>query len=212
MRIFLLAAAAGAAALVLSGPTGADNTQLIGSVGPGFSISLQDAAGNPVTQLDPGTYTLLVHDQSDFHNFDLSGPGVKAVTDVEFVGDKTFSITIAQGTYTFVCDVHSGTMKGKFFGGTPPTSPPPSPPKAVSARVGPGKSISFARTLAKGKYSITVHDLSKADNLHLKGPGVDRKTGVAFQGTVKWTVTLRAGIYHVGSDAHKALGHSVTVS
>jgi plastocyanin len=213
MRIFFLCALAGAAALVLSGPTGADNTQLVGSVGPGFSISLQDAAGNAVTQLDPGTYTLLVHDQSDFHNFDLSGPGVKAVTDVEFVGDKTFTITIAQGTYTFVCDVHSGTMHGKFFGGTPPaTNPPPSPPKAIAARVGPGKTISFARTLAKGKYSITVRDLSKADNLHLKGPGVDRKTGVAFRGTVKWAVTLKAGTYRVGSDAHKTLAHSVKVS
>ena len=59
---------------------------------------------------------------------------------------------------------------------------------------------------------ITVHDLSAADNLHLKGPGVDRKTGVAFRGTVKWTVTLKAGTYRAGSDAHKSLAHTVKVS
>ncbi|HEX4526220.1 MAG TPA: hypothetical protein VH108_05705 [Gaiellaceae bacterium] len=213
MRIFLAAATTAAAALVLSGPTVADNTQLVGNVGPGYSISLRDADGNAVTQLDPGTYTLLVHDQSDIHNFDLSGPGVAAATDVDFVGDKTFTITIAQGTYTFVCDAHPTQMHGKFFGGTPPATPAkPSPPKPLAARVGPGRTISFPRALAKGKYLITVHDLSKTDNLHLKGPGVNRKTGVTFQGTVKWNVTLKAGTYLVWSDAHKTLAHTVKVS
>ena len=38
--------------------------------------------------LDPGTYTLVIHDHSTFHNFDLSGPGAAAATDVDFVGDK----------------------------------------------------------------------------------------------------------------------------
>jgi hypothetical protein len=209
MRIFLIAATVATAALILSGPTVADNTQLVGNVGPGFSISLHDAAGNAVTQLDPGTYTLLVHDQSDLHNFDLSGPGVAAATDVDFVGDKTFTITIAQGTYTFVCDAHPTQMHGKFFGGTPP---PPVLPKPIAARVGPGRTISFPRTLAKGKYLITVRDLSKTDNLHLKGPGVNRKTGVLFRGTAKWPVTLTTGTYLVWSDAHKTLAHTVKVS
>lgn len=209
MSGFLLVSTA-IAALVLPGATSADNTQLVGNVGPGYSISLQDAAGNPVTQLAPGTYTLLVHDQSNIHDFDLSGPGVKAVTGIEFVGDMTFTITIAQGTYTFVCDAHPTLMHGKFFGGTPP--PAPTPPKAITARVGPGKTIAFPRSLAHGKYLITVHDLSKTDNLHLKGPGVDRKTGVPFRGTVKWTVTLTAGTYRVGSDSHKTLVHTVKIT
>jgi plastocyanin len=212
MRNYLIAAAAGAATLVLSGPTAADNTQLVGNVGPGYSISLKDATGNAVAQLDPGTYTLLVHDQSDIHNFDLSGPGVAAATDVDFVGDKTFTITIAQGTYTFVCDAHPTLMHGKFAGGTPPAPPTPPKAKAIAARVGPGKTISFPRALAKGKYVVTVHDLTNTDNLHLKGPGVERKTGVSFRGTVKWTVTLKAGTYLVWSDAHKAIAHTVKVS
>ena len=57
-----------------------------------------------------------------------------------------------------------------------------------------------------------MHDLSAVDNLHLKGPGLNRKTAVAFRGTVKWPVTLKPGTYRVWSDAHPSLGHSVNVS
>jgi hypothetical protein len=212
MRIALLAAAA-AAVLVLAGPTAADNPMLIGTVGPGFSISLHDPAGNAVNQLDPGTYTLLVHDKSDIHNFDLSGPGVSAKTDIEFVGDQTFTVTFVEGRYTYVCDAHFATMNGKLTVGNPPPLPPPAVPKPhpLTVHVGPGRVLAFPKGLAIGKYAITVHDLSTADNLHLKGPGVDRKTGVAFRGTVMWTVNLKAGTYHVSSDAHKTLTRTVKV-
>ena len=212
MRIAFLAAAT-AAALAVAGPTAADNPQLVGNVGPGFSISLKDPAGNAFSHVDPGTYTLLVHDQSDIHNFDLTGPGVNARTDIEFVGDQTFTVTFVEGRYTYVCDAHFGTMNGKLTAGNPPPLPPPPTPKAVpiSAHVGPARTISFPRALAIGRYAITVRDLSRADNLHLKGPGVDRKTGVAFRGTVKWTVSLKAGTYRVSSDAHKSLARTVKV-
>jgi hypothetical protein len=215
MRILLLAAgSAVAASLLLAGPTGADNPMLVGNVGPGFSISLHDPAGNAVNQIDPGTYTLVVHDQSDIHNFDLSGPGVSAKTDIDFVGDQTFTVTFTEGRYTYVCDAHFATMNGKLTVGNPPPLPPPPTPKAtpLTVHVGPGHVLAFPKGLAIGKYAITIHDLSKADNLHLKGPGVDRKTGVAFRGTVKWTVSLKAGMYHVWSDAHKTLGHAVKVN
>ena len=213
MRIALLVAA-GAAALVLAGPTAADNPMLIGNVGPGFTVSLHDPAGNAVNQIDPGTYTLLVHDQSDIHNFDLSGPGVSAKTDIEFVGDQTFTVTFAEGRYTYVCDAHFATMMGKLTVGNPPPLPPPPAPKAqpLSVHVGPGHVLAFPKGLAIGKYAITVRDLSTTDNLHLKGPGVDRKTGIAFRGTVKWTVSLKSGTYRVSSDAHKTLGHAVKVN
>ena len=216
MRLVVLAAAA-ASALVVVTPTSADNPQLIGSVGPEYTISLKDPAGNVVTHVDPGTYTLLVHDLSDAHNFDLYGPGVSVTTgDLTFVGDKSFTVTFVDGTYTYLCDPHRGSMRGTFTAGNPPPPPPPPPPSGVGAqtisvRVGPGRTISFPRSLAAGKYAITVRDASAADNLHLKGPGVDRKTGIAFRGTVKWSLSLKAGTYRVGSDAHPSLAHSVTV-
>lgn len=214
MRFVLLAVAAAATALAVVGRTSATNPQLVGSVGPDYTISLKDPAGNTVTHVDPGTYTLLVHDLSDAHNFDLNGPGVSITTgDLLFVGDKTFTVTFVDGVYKYLCDPHARSMQGTFTAGNPP--PPPVPPgagtRALSARVGPGRTISFPRSLAAGKYAITVRDASAADNLHLKGPGVDRKTGVAFRGTVKWTLSLKTGTYRVGSDAHQSLAHSVTV-
>ena len=56
---------------------------LFATVGPDFTISLRNAQGQNVTQLDPGHYRILVEDRSDFHNFHLSGPGVSLATDVE---------------------------------------------------------------------------------------------------------------------------------
>jgi hypothetical protein len=57
-----------------------------------------------------------------------------------------------------------------------------------------------------------VRDASATDNLHLKGKGVDRKTGVAFKGVARWTVTLKAGTYRVSSDAHRTLARTIAVA
>ena len=54
-------------------------TQLRGTAGPGFSITLQNDAGTLVTRLDPGTYDIAVRDLSIDHNFHLYGPGVEEV-------------------------------------------------------------------------------------------------------------------------------------
>jgi hypothetical protein len=215
MRILLIAAAAAVCLVAAAGSAGADNGQLVGSVGPGFGISLKDSSGVAVKHLDPGTYTLLVHDLSEEHNFHLSGPGVDVATDVTFTGDQTFTITVANGTYNYVCDVHSATMHGLFTAGTtaPPTTTTPAPtPKPLTLRVGPGRTLAAPARLAKGRYAITVRDASAADNLHLKGPGVDRKTGVGFKGQARWTVTLKAGTYRVSSDAHRTLTRTIRVS
>jgi plastocyanin len=216
MRIPLLAAAIVVAGLIGVSSTGADNGQLVGSVGPGFGISLKDSSGVAVTHLAAGTYTLLVHDLSEEHNFHLTGPGVDVTTDVVFTGDKTFTINVTNGTYTFICDVHSTTMHGLFTGGTtapPTTTTIPTPAaKPLTLRVGPGRTLSAPARLGKGRYAITVRDSSSADNLHLKGLGVDRKTGVAFKGQAHWTVTLKAGSYRVFSDAHRTLTRTIRVS
>jgi len=213
MRVALLAIAI-AACLVAVAPTGADNGQLVGTVGPGFGIFLKDSSGAAVTHLDAGTYTLLVHDLSEEHNFHLTGPGVDVATDVAFTGDQTFTITVTNGTYNYVCDVHSSTMHGRFTGGTtlPTTNTPAPAAKPLTLRVGPGRTLSAPTRLVKGRYAITVRDATAADNLHLKGAGVDRKTGVAFKGAARWTVTLKSGSYRVFSDAHRTLTRTIRVS
>lgn len=214
MRLALIAAAC-MACLVAASPTGADNGQLVGSVGPGFGISLTDSSGAAVKHLDSGTYTLLVHDLSEEHNFHLSGPGVDVTTDVTFVGDKTFTITVTNGTFNYVCDVHASRMHGLFTAGTtpPPTTTTPAPAaKPLTLRVGPGRTLSAPARLGHGRYAITVRDASATDSLHLKGKGVDRKTGVAFKGQAHWTVTLKAGSYRVFSDAHPTLARTIRVT
>jgi hypothetical protein len=53
--------------------TPADGSTLTASVGPGFEISLTGSDGADVTSLPAGSYTIEVDDQSDIHNFHLSG-------------------------------------------------------------------------------------------------------------------------------------------
>lgn len=87
---------------------------LNGSVGPGFDISLTTEDGQPVEALAAGSYTLLTNDQSDIHNFHLTGDGVEVDTGVSDSGTNSFDVTISSGTYTFVCDPHAGSMNGSF--------------------------------------------------------------------------------------------------
>ena len=88
---------------------------LEGETGPGFTIEVKQN-GEDAETVEAGTYTLVVEDKSDMHNFHLIGPGVdEEVTDVPFVGKKTVTVTLQQGTYTYQCDPHAASgMKGTF--------------------------------------------------------------------------------------------------
>ena len=94
--------------------------KLVATVGPEFTISLQDAQGDRVTQLDPGTYEIEVTDRSDFHNFHLMGPKgySKVLTGIGYVGQKSYkgttAIKLTPGKWRYVCDPHSLQMKGSF--------------------------------------------------------------------------------------------------
>ena len=88
---------------------------LTGETGPGFTIEVEQN-GEDAESVKAGTYKLEVEDKSDMHNFHLIGPGVdEVVTDVPFVGDKTVTVTLEKGTYTYQCDPHAASgMKGTF--------------------------------------------------------------------------------------------------
>ena len=73
--------------------TTTDGSTLTASVGPGFEISLTDADGADVTTLAAGQYTIEVDDQSDIHNFHLTGAGVDESTEVSAVGAETWEVT-----------------------------------------------------------------------------------------------------------------------
>ena len=76
-------------------------------------------------------------------------------------------------------------------------------------RVGPGTAISLKRAngtlvthLKPGGKVIVVRDRTANHNFHLKGPGVDRKTGVAFTGRRRWSVQFVSGTYRYICDVH----------
>ena len=95
---------------------------------------------------------------------------------------------------------------------TTATTTPAAKTQQLTARVGPGAKIAFARSAKVGKAVITINDLSTKDDFHLTGPGVNKKTGIAFKGVTKWTVTLRKATYSFRSDAHASLHGTLKVS
>jgi hypothetical protein len=91
--------------------------KLVGTVGPGYAITLRTAAGATARSVKAGVYAITVRDRSEEHNFHLSGPGVNKWTSVDDVGTKTWRIRIVRGkTYRFVCDPHAEIMRGSLRG------------------------------------------------------------------------------------------------
>ena len=217
-RLFLLLPLA-VCAVVLSGSGSAAtrrvaDTTLKATVGPSFSIDLQTADGTHVSHLDPGSYTIDVTDLSDLHDFHLSGPGVNMATAIETTGSVVWTVTFVDGAYKYLCDAHPTQMRGTFRVGV---APPP-PPK-LTGRVGPRKTISLknstgavVKSLPAATYRLTVKDSTKTDNFHLFGPGINKRTGVAFRGSRAWTVSFKTGKkYTYRSDAHPKLSRTFRV-
>ncbi|HYZ18448.1 MAG TPA: hypothetical protein VE615_02790 [Gaiellaceae bacterium] len=212
-RLFAIALIA-AGTLLPGAASSAQQITLRAEVGPGFTITLQNPDGSPVTRLDPGTYQIAVLDRAIEHNFHLFGPGnVDMRTVVETTATTTWTVTFVDGVYRFQCDPHNTSMFGRFTVGNPPPPPPPAPAVTrLNGKVGPGKVISLrtaagarVRSLTAGRFRITVRDLTRADNFHLVGPGVNRKTRVGTRSTVVWNLSLRAGRHTFRSDATRRL-------
>ena len=110
MKFVALAAIVAAIAVPSAG---AATGKLVGTVGPGFTITLKQA-GKTVKTLKAGTYTITVQDKSNIHDFHLSGPGVNKKTSVGGLGTTTWKVTLKKGTYKYVCDPHITIMHGTF--------------------------------------------------------------------------------------------------
>ena len=107
--------AAVALALLLAGTGSAAPKSVVGTVGPGFTISLK-FGGKTVTKLRAGVpYRFVVNDRSSIHNFRLRGPGInRELTSVPFTGTKSAVIRLRKCSYTFICDPHASVMHGSF--------------------------------------------------------------------------------------------------
>jgi hypothetical protein len=180
---------------------GSDLTQLVGTVGPGFTIDLADANGKHVDVLTEGRYQFVVHDLSDVHNFALGNATTNTrlfTGGIEFVGDETFTLDLAPGSYVYACSAHPDTMNGRFR--VLATTPPPVATKTLSARVTSKAVLLSAKVVTAGPYKLTVADRSRSRNFHVVGAGVNKRTGKAFTGSVTWRLELAAGKYKFGSD------------
>jgi plastocyanin len=111
IRLALVAAVAIAALLVAQAQAAAP--KLVGTVGPGFTITLTKG-GKKVTKLMHGSYVVVINDKSPIHNFHLTGPGVNKTTSVAKSGVTTWKVTLKKGAYKYVCDPHASAMKGAF--------------------------------------------------------------------------------------------------
>jgi NitT/TauT family transport system substrate-binding protein len=65
--------------------------------------------------------------------------------------------------------------------------------------------------LNPGKYTFVVYDRSTKQNFRLKGPGVNKSTGVKKVGRATWAVTLKKGTYVYSSSAKASLKRTFKV-
>jgi plastocyanin len=108
MRRLAPALAALVATIAVAAPASAAPRALLltGTVGPNFTIKMS------AKSVKAGTYVITIKDLSSFHNFHLTGPGVDKWTSVQKVVTSKWNVKLRKGTYRFVCDPHSTTMKG----------------------------------------------------------------------------------------------------
>jgi alcohol dehydrogenase (cytochrome c) len=97
-----------APARALAAPVGAQSNTLIGTDGPGFTITMNKAT------VKAGTYTIVIHDRSGIHNFHLFGNGVNKRTSVASIGTTRWTVKLKKGSYTFRCDPHAAIMNGRL--------------------------------------------------------------------------------------------------
>jgi plastocyanin len=213
MRWGVVIVAALAVAAVSGSSARADDPVLTAIVGTndGFNITLNDASGKKVSRLLPGTYTVVVDDRSTIHNFHLASnddPTVNFRTDLEFVGQQSFTVTFKNhNQYAYACEPHWQVMNGSFLVTDTPVAPPPPPPpppppvRTLKASVTAGGTVRIAASsVPHGRYRIVVSDRSKTANFHLSGPGVNARTGMRYRGSATLRVQLSKGTYRYGSD------------
>jgi Copper binding proteins, plastocyanin/azurin family len=193
------------------------NPTLFATVGTndGFDINLADANGVRVSRIPPGAYDVVVRDRSRLHNFHLASnedPTVDFRTELDFVGEMTFTVTFRDNTrYAYACEPHWQTMNGQFFVSSdppppPPPEPPPPPPILRAGVTRAGKAFVAKRRVSAGRHRLVVRDSSRRANFHVTGKRLNRRTGMRFIGTKTWAVKLVRGRYRFGTDPRPLTG------
>jgi plastocyanin len=108
MRLFTGGLTTILAALALASATSAavNTNTLTGTVGPGFTITMNKKI------VRAGTYVITIHDLASIHDFHLTGLGIDKKTSVSGTGTTKWTVKLKKGTYHFVCDPHRTIMHG----------------------------------------------------------------------------------------------------
>ena len=117
-RIALLLLAPGLAAAVFLVPAQASTPKLIGTVGPGYTITLKQGTAK-VKTLKAGKYVFVITDKASIHNFTIErekgGPKIeKTLTGTSFQGKKTVAVTLKRGSWKYYCSIHESQIFGFF--------------------------------------------------------------------------------------------------
>ena len=117
MKRITLGLVAVALVVLAAAPAQAAAPKLVGTVGPGFTITLT-SGGKKVTKLKAGKYTFVIADKSSIHDFVVEqksgGKWEKQLTSVAFVGKKTVTVTLKKGKWKYYCTPHESAMFGFF--------------------------------------------------------------------------------------------------
>lgn len=225
LAIPVLAAVGMLAAQVITSQA-AGNPQLDGLVmagSPAASLLSLKQGGVDVTTLTAGTYDIAIADEAMNHDFQVLGAGVADGSGVPETfpssAPKRITVAFVPGTYDIHCSAHLSmrktfTVTAPVTTTTATTAPPPAPPPPpvpppptakptlVKAKIGPGGGSLSPATAVAGPATITLVDRSRRGNAHLKGPGVNVRTGIRSKAVRRVDATLQAGTYRLIDDAH----------
>lgn len=121
IRLSAISAACATAALAVStlaGPAGAaSHPRLVGVVGKNNAYRITLSSNGKIAKtLKAGTYTVVIHDDSQMHNYELDGPHGRSwtFTQVAYVGTKTVTLKLLPGKYKAYCAPHESVMFQHF--------------------------------------------------------------------------------------------------
>ena len=100
-----------------SGGSAASHRTLVGVVGKNNAYKITLSFNGKIAKtLKAGTYTVVIHDDSAMHNYELDGPHGKSwtFTQVRYVGTKTFTLRLVPGKYKAYCAPHESMMFQHF--------------------------------------------------------------------------------------------------
>jgi hypothetical protein len=108
-----------------------------------------------------------------------------------------------------------GAFAPAFAADAPKVGPPP--PQVFGMVTGKGvvtlknKAGKQLTKLRKGRYTMTVQDLSTRGGFRITGPGLKKATGQKFIGATIWGISLKPGKYTIRSASSKTI-KTITVT